>query len=92
MTWAATGIDTPCQAAPRMRPAQRLTPQEQDQVPRLHRLRESYPHIVIGMFSDRGPWQACIPEGNGETVVTRYLLADLLDRLAVLLGDSQAGQ
>lgn len=51
-------------------------------MPRLRRFSESYPHTVIGLFNEGGPWQARIPEGNGETVVTRYLL----DRLAVLLG------
>jgi hypothetical protein len=33
-----------------------------------------------------GTWQALIPEENGETVVSRHRLCELLDRLDVLTG------
>jgi hypothetical protein len=58
---------------------------EPDQVVRLHAFRQSYPDVTIGMISRRA-WQACIPEpGDGETVITRRELKDLLDHLAIHL-------
>jgi|HubBroStandDraft_5_1064220.scaffolds.fasta_scaffold453476_2 hypothetical protein len=54
---------------------------------RLHAFRERYPQVIIGAISRRA-WQACIPEpDDGETVVTRRTLGDLLDRACELLGD-----
>lgn len=58
---------------------------EPDQVPRLRAFREQFPHVVIGTLGFGGAWQARMPEENGESVVTRYLLKDLLDRLETLL-------
>ena len=72
---------------PRTRSALSLVPHEPDQVPRLRAFREQYPHVVIGTLGPAGAWQARIPEENGETVLTRYLLKDLLDRLGELLGE-----
>jgi hypothetical protein len=57
-----------------------------DQYPRLRTFRERYPEIVIGTLGRGGPWQARIPEECGETVVTRYTLRDLLNRLEELTG------
>jgi len=34
-----------------------------------------------------GWWQAVIPETNGEQVITRYTLGQLLDRLDELTGE-----
>jgi hypothetical protein len=34
----------------------------------------------------RGWWQAVIPEPNGEQVIIRYTLGQLLDRLDELIG------
>lgn len=34
----------------------------------------------------RGWWQAVIPEANGEQVITRYTLHELLDKLDELTG------
>ena len=31
-------------------------------------------------------WQARIPEENGETIITRHLLGELLDRLGEVTG------
>lgn len=61
------------------RPALRLVPDEPDQVMRLARFREANPRVVIG--AGRGWWQAVIPEANGEQVITRYTLRELLNKL-----------
>lgn len=66
------------------RPALRLVPDEPDQVMRLARFREAHPGVVIG--AGRGWWQAVIPEANGEQVITRYTLHELLDRLDEMTG------
>ena len=64
----------------------RLLRDEEDQVMRLARFRAAHPEVVIeaGEF---GTWQGRIPEPDGETVVTRHVLRELLDKLAALLGD-----
>jgi hypothetical protein len=69
------------------RPALSLVAAEPDQVPRLRAFRERYPHIVIGTLGLGGAWQARIPEERGETVLTRYLLRDLLDKVGEVLAD-----
>ena len=40
-----------------------------------------------------GTWQARIPEPHGETVITRYTLRELLDKLSDLIAghDGQPG-
>ena len=68
------------------RPALRLVPDEPDQVMRLARFREAHPCVVIG--AGRGWWQAIIPEVDGEQVITRYTLHELLDKLDELTGRS----
>jgi hypothetical protein len=67
-------------------PGLRLVPDEPDQVRRLHRFRDEHPHIAIG--AGAGYWQAVVPEINGEAVLTRYLLRDLLDKLDDVLGST----
>jgi hypothetical protein len=67
------------------RPASWIVTDEPDQVRRLERFRVAHPGVVIGEVI-RGCWQAWIPEPAGGTVVTRYSLRELLDRLAELLG------
>ena len=67
-----------------IRPTLRLVHDEPDQVPRLARFREAHPGVVIG--AGRGWWQAVIPEVDGERVVTRYTLHELLDKLDELTG------
>ena len=66
-----------------MRPALRLVPDEPDQVPRLQEFRATHPEVIIGE-GEFGTWQARIPEPNGETVMTRHLLRELLDKLESL--------
>jgi hypothetical protein len=62
-----------------------------DQALRMRRFREIYPGIEI---IQRGPWQAVIPEPDGERTVVRWELSDLLDRLDMLAMArlSQAGR
>jgi len=69
------------------RPALRAVPDEQDHVPRLARFREAHPDVMVG--AGRGFWQAVIPEPAGETVITRYTLRELLDKLDELTGGEQ---
>jgi len=67
---------------PRLRLAP--VPGEPDQVLRLAAFRAAHPAVVIG--AGHGWWQAVIPEPDGETVVTRYTLRELLDKLDGLTG------
>jgi len=57
-----------------------IAPDEPDQVLRLGRFREEHPDVIIG-DGGFGTWQARIPELDGETVITRYTLRELLDKL-----------
>lgn len=66
------------------RPARRLVPDELEQVMRLARFRQAHPAVMVG--AGRGWWQAVIPEPDGEQVITRYTLGQLLDRLDELIG------
>jgi len=62
------------------RPAVRLVADEPGQVPRLLAFRAAHPGVIIGA-GEFGTWQALIPEPDGETVVSRRRLCELLDRL-----------
>ena len=70
----------------------RLAADEVDQVMRLAAFRAAHPDVVVeaGEF---GTWQGRIPEENGQTVITRHRLGELLDRLGEVTGqrDSQPG-
>ena len=61
-----------------------IAPNEPDQVLRLGRFREEHPDVIIG-DGGFGTWQARIPEPDGETVITRYTLRELLDKLGELI-------
>ena len=65
-------------------PLSRL-PYEPDQVLRLREFRAAHPGVIVeaGEF---GTWQGRIPEPNGETVINRHLLRELLDKLDTLTG------
>jgi hypothetical protein len=64
--------------------AVRGEPDYADQVPRRLAYEAAHPNVEITFM---GPhWQAIIPEQNGETVVVRYELRALLDRLESLAG------
>jgi hypothetical protein len=70
----------------------RLAADEANQVIRLAAFRAAHPDVVVeaGEF---GTWQGRILEENGETVITRHRLGELLDRLGEVTGqrDSQPG-
>ena len=68
------------------RAALRLVREEPDQVLRLQAFRAAHPEVIIGDFGF-GVWQARIPEPNGERVISRYTLRELLDKLDELTGD-----
>ena len=51
------------------------------QLCRLDRFRARNPSVVINRDRGFGFWQAWIPVSNGGTVITRYVLQDLLDYL-----------
>lgn len=51
---------------------------------RLTRFRATHPDVIVG-DGGFGTIQARIPEPNGETVITRYRLVELLDKLEELL-------
>ena len=65
----------------------RLRPDELDQVVRLARFKAAHPDVVVG-DGGFGTMQARIPEPDGETVITRYTLRELLDKLDELLGQA----
>lgn len=56
---------------------------------RLGQFRARNPGVTIKRDSGFGFWQAWIPVSNGGTVITRYLLQDLLDKLEELLGSER---
>ena len=68
------------------RPAFRLAPDEQDQVPRLAAFRARHPRVSVSP-GEFGTWEARIPEPDGERFVCRHRLVQLLDKLGELLGD-----
>ena len=67
----------------------RLVPDEFDQVLRLQAFRTAHPEVVIG-DGGFGTIQARIPEPNGEMVITRYRLVELLDKLDQLTSEHGA--
>ena len=57
---------------------------EPDQVLRLNQYHRDHPDVAVR--AGQGYWQAQIPQRNGEIVITRYQLKDLLDKLDTLTG------
>jgi hypothetical protein len=57
---------------------------------RLGQFRARNPGVMIRRDAGFGFWQAWIPVSNGGTVITRYLLQDLLDKLEELLGSERS--
>jgi hypothetical protein len=62
----------------------RLVPGELDQVVRLARLKAAYPDVIVG-DGGFGTVQARIPKPDGEILITRYTLRELLDKLEELV-------
>jgi len=77
-------------AAARIRSGLRLVPDEADQLARLARFKAAHPDVIVG-DGGFGTMQARIPEENGETVITRYTLRELLDKLDELTSAPAAG-
>ena len=71
--------------APRSWPGLPLVRDEPGQAARLQQFRADHPGVIVGQY-EFGTWQAVIPEPSGETVVTRYTLRELLDKLDELTG------
>lgn len=69
------------------RPVRWAVPGEPDQLARLDAFRAAHPGVRIYPVH-RDVWQADISEPDGQTVITRYALRELLDRLCEL--DEQA--
>jgi len=67
------------------RPRLHAARDEPDQVLRLLRFRERHPDVTIELD---GFWRAVISAQNGETVICRYDLRALLDKLGELLGET----
>jgi hypothetical protein len=80
---AAGASHQPGTGASQLRSGLRPLPDELDQVARLARFRTAHPEVIIG-DGGFGTIQARIPELNGETVITRYTLRELLDKLGEL--------
>jgi hypothetical protein len=57
---------------------------------RLNQFRARNPSVVINRDTGFGFWQAWIPVSNGGTVITRYLLQDLLDKLEEVLSPERS--
>ena len=57
---------------------------------RLNQFRARNPSVVINRDTGFGFWQAWIPVSNGGTVITRYLLQDLLDKLDEVLSPERS--
>jgi hypothetical protein len=71
--------------------ALRLAREEPGLVLRLHAFRAAHPEVIIG---DGGfeVWQARIPEPDGERIISRYTLRELLDELFLLTWEHGAHQ
>jgi hypothetical protein len=64
--------------------------EDQAALRRLEQFRTAHPEVVVGSHGHvpgvRDWWEARVPEPDGETVVTRPILGDLLDRLDEITG------
>ena len=82
MTWETalpSGAGNPRQALEHVTPMLSMGLDGQDI--RLAVFRAANPHIIIGAGDGYKWWQAQIVEPDGETVITRDHLSDLLDEL-----------
>jgi hypothetical protein len=77
MSWEHAGVS---------RGALRLVREEPGQVLRLQAFRAAHPEVMIGDLGF-GVWQARIPMPQGEHVISRYTLRELLDKLDELTGE-----
>lgn len=63
---------------------------DKPEMPRLEAFRARHPDVIIGLLGFDA-WQARIPEPNGETVISRYTLKELLDKLDEVTGGTGGG-
>lgn len=56
---------------------------------RLQAFRAAHPEVIIG-DGGFGVWQARIPEPDGEWIISRYMLRELLDKLDGLIGERRS--
>jgi hypothetical protein len=68
-----------------LRPAR----EEPGQVQRLQAFRVAHPEVIIG-DGGFGVWQARIPEPDGERIISRYTLRELLDKVGEFTGEHSA--
>ncbi len=66
-----------------------LVREEPDQVLRLQAFRVAHPEVIIG-DGGFGVWQARIPEPDGERIISRYTLRELLDKVGEFTGEHSA--
>ena len=64
-----------------------LLPDQLDQVLRLNQYRRDHPAVAIR--AGHGYWQAQIPQPDGEIIITRHQLSDLLYKLDTLTGQPE---
>jgi hypothetical protein len=64
----------------------RLVREEPEQVLRLQAFRVAHPEVIIG-DGGFGVWQARISEPDGERIISRHMLRELLDKLDELIGE-----
>lgn len=62
-----------------------------DQVTRKASFLAAHPGVRVFPVSSAGAWQARIPEPDGETVITRYGLRQLLDKLDEIFPPPEGG-
>jgi hypothetical protein len=77
----------------RIRSGLHIVPDELDQIVRLARFKAAHPDVIVG-DGGFGTVQARIPKPDGEIVITRYTLRELLDKLTELMaedGEATAG-
>jgi hypothetical protein len=67
----------------------RLAREEPGQVLRLQAFRAVHPEVIIG-DAGFGVWQARIPQPDGERIISRYALRELLDKLDQVTGEGTA--
>ena len=79
----------PAARGPLTRSLLQPVPGEPDQILRLDQFRRDHAGVMIG--AGHGWWQALIPEPDGERVITRYTLRELLDKLDQLTGTPPDG-
>lgn len=59
---------------------------EEDQALRLAVFRAAYPFLAVSQ-GEFGTWHGLVGEADGETIIVRHTLRELLDRLAAVLGE-----